>query len=218
MPVISPVIGGFLTDRLGWRYLFMGLSGLGIIAALATFFLLPETLDGSSLKRSFNPIKPLKLLLVPSIGLTILSTSLNYGGSSLMLSQFSIEAKQIHHLRTWEVGLCLAPYGLGTIFGNLVSGKLSDTLRVKFGAKGYLFIVISGILGYTATVFIFGQFVETNFVVAVICTFFVGFFITLTYPAALVFAIEQQPQNPSAVAAAFQISYLPSVRDSDDSF
>jgi Bcr/CflA subfamily drug resistance transporter len=53
VPIIAPVIGGFVTDVLNWRYCFYLLTFFSIILILAKHFWLPETnltLDKSSYK------------------------------------------------------------------------------------------------------------------------------------------------------------------------
>ena len=46
-PILAPLIGGFLQTGFGWQASFILLAAFGVCAALATAFLLPETLPES---------------------------------------------------------------------------------------------------------------------------------------------------------------------------
>ena len=190
-----------------------GLSGISAIFAILCFVLLPETLHGASTtKRSFNFLKPIKLFTVPSVGILLAASCLNYGGSGLMLFQFSLACKEIHKVSSWQLGLLLAPYGFGTILGNLCGGKLADFLKKRQGEKGLLILVLLGLTCYPLGLIVFGYLLETShFPFAVGCTFVVGFSICFCYAPALCFAIARNPNNASAVVAAFQLSYCPGV-------
>jgi MFS transporter, DHA1 family, multidrug resistance protein len=43
-PVVGPIVGGIITDGLGWRWLFGILALLAALSALAAYFTIPETL------------------------------------------------------------------------------------------------------------------------------------------------------------------------------
>lgn len=43
-PMLAPIIGGVILEHLGWRAIFFTLAALGVIAWLATFYKIPESL------------------------------------------------------------------------------------------------------------------------------------------------------------------------------
>ncbi|CAG8721254.1 15462_t:CDS:2, partial [Gigaspora rosea] len=71
-PFLGPMCGGYLTEYLGWRWMFWFLAIYGGIIFLIIIFFLPETFRtvsspiGTSSTTRFNPIAPLKLLRHPN--------------------------------------------------------------------------------------------------------------------------------------------------------
>ncbi|GGA23091.1 multidrug effflux MFS transporter [Neptunicoccus cionae] len=57
-PMIAPVLGGWVAEWWGWRWIFWGLAVGSVVAFVASFMKLPETLDPSQ-RQSLHPGKVL---------------------------------------------------------------------------------------------------------------------------------------------------------------
>lgn len=76
-PVIAPVLGGFITDTFGWRWIFFINVPLGIIAIIVGFIILPkETTKG-------NTVPTRRFDVLGFIGIAIIMIALTVGAELL---------------------------------------------------------------------------------------------------------------------------------------
>jgi predicted MFS family arabinose efflux permease len=146
----GPVIGGFLAQRLGFKWIFWFLGSIGCVLLLTIFFFLPETFrhndipqpssikpPRTSLKEAFkkaNPLTPLKLLLLPNVALeSIYMSSI----LAFMFVQNIIIPKfdTIYNLSLSAIGLIYLAPGVGYLIGSIVGGRYSDYVLVKYESK-----------------------------------------------------------------------------------
>ena len=195
----------------GWKILFGVLAGIGVLSCLLCIVIGVDAKSRTStVKRSFNFLKPITLLGIPSIAIVVMATCLNYGGTSVMTYRFTNLAKLTYKLESWQFGLAMAPYGLSTILGNLVGGKLADIAKRRNSAF-LLILTLIGLVGFPSGLIAFGFVAEGSLVWSIIFMFVVGFFVCFTYPPTLCYAMEKQPKGGSSVVATFQVSYFPAV-------
>lgn len=144
---IGPIIGGFIGEYYGWRYLFYGVAGAGLMIFALYYFLLPETLKEKtpfSLKGMYYTYK--SMIKDPIF--------LLYGMiTSLMLAGFFAYITSSSYLYIDQFGLSKIQFGVVTgigmvtnAFAHLVVGRLI----ANFGAKkvlraGISFITTSAI-------------------------------------------------------------------------
>lgn len=61
-PVVGPILGGLVTDGLGWRWLFGILALCAALSALAAYFAIPETLAAATAHGTDTILQQMRLL------------------------------------------------------------------------------------------------------------------------------------------------------------
>lgn len=163
-PALAPLVGGFIATALGWRWLFVLLSSLGILALLYTWRRIPETRPGANVAGGAPPVdfRQLgrnygRLLASP----TFLGYAIGGGCATTSLYAFFASAPFIYtgelQRPAWEVGIyvgiLVSGVSLGSILANRLIGRL-PTARLMVGANAlsvaaalvFLGLVLSGLL------------------------------------------------------------------------
>lgn len=168
-PFIAPIMGGALTESLGWRSTQWALVIYGFVVLAFLFFALPETLkvrtpvsrgeDGlmkvssrqsakqntkrlvKGLKRSFlDPLKIILYLRFPAVAVTVFYGSITFG--TLYLFNVSLEttfSATPYSYSTIIVGLTYIPGSLGYFLASMFGGKWTDTIMAREAAKAKRF-------------------------------------------------------------------------------
>jgi DHA1 family bicyclomycin/chloramphenicol resistance-like MFS transporter len=130
-PLVAPALGGLLDDTFGWRAIFTVCAALGIIAATASFMLLPETRPASIIGQGTAEMlaRSREVLRNPRF----MSYAL---GSSFTSAVFFTFLGGAPYLVVDAMGLPKTTYGLwficlsgGYMLGNFCSGRFS----VRYG-------------------------------------------------------------------------------------
>jgi multidrug resistance protein len=147
-PSLSPVIGGIIAQKLGWRWIFWFISILAGVLTIVSALLLRETYapvlqarrkaredhargevqtrkPWSAVSKAF--IRPLKLLIHSPVTLILaLQSSIALSYLNLVLSTFAIIFQSQYGFTTWQSGFTLFGLGVGFIIGQIVVGAFSD--------------------------------------------------------------------------------------------
>ncbi|PKK80818.1 MFS general substrate transporter [Rhizophagus irregularis] len=221
----GPIIGGYLTEYFGWRFIFLFLSIFGVILFIMIFFCLPETLHYQSTNLSttlsqssqertrtkFNPLSSFKLLRHPNVLLIILYIS------SIWLTTVTdyiiiprIYSSQ-YHVSSFVIGLIFLVPGVGFMIGSIIGGKYSDYIISKFTLneekeiypeirlKSVWFICILVPIAFLA----YGWFLEMNSKIYwPLISIFIGSFGTLFIVSILsVYLVDSNQNNCASVIA-----------------
>ncbi|KAI7871798.1 major facilitator superfamily domain-containing protein [Spinellus fusiger] len=139
-PAVAPIIGGFVTQYLGWRWIFHIMSIMGGFLTIINFLFLKETLytphdpsdapDNVSIftKMKFNPLITLLLFKEPRVVWVCIPTSLAFGFFYLLVTVLPITFTSVYSFSTSSVGLCFLAGGIGNVIGCIFSGLVSDRL------------------------------------------------------------------------------------------
>ncbi|RLM16508.1 Bcr/CflA family drug resistance efflux transporter [Gibbsiella quercinecans] len=169
-PVIAPALGGVIGAQFGWRMVFIVLTGLGIMVALSSFVLLPESLSPEkrirlnlrSIIRVYAEILTDRFFLLPALALALVFVFLfAYIGGAAFAYQ------EGYGMSTAQFGMIFGITGLAVLIGAMGSARLVTFMRIErlatcgaamtlLGALIALFSVISGtgINGIIAGMFI----------------------------------------------------------------
>lgn len=163
-PVIGPIAGGFVSQYIGWRFVFWILLIAGtIMTGLAMIFLqetnavvilerktrkMQKQLKRPELRSAFDRglpksqqiktalVRPIKMLLFsPIVFLMSLYMALIYGLLYLLFTTLSNVFIGQYGFTTGTSGLAYLGIGSGFLFGLFICGKLSDKIMMQLTAK-----------------------------------------------------------------------------------
>lgn len=187
--------GTFLGQQFGWRFAFMAIVVIGIIAFIGNSVLVPADLKKAA-RTTFRDQAKLvtngRLLLVFAI------TALGYGGTFVVFTYLSPLLQEVTGFKAGTVTLILLGYGIAIAAGNTIGGKLANRNPIK--ALFYMFLiqaVILLVLAFTAPFKIAG----------LITILLMGLFAFMNVPGLQVYAVMLAERYvPSAVDTASAIN------------
>jgi multidrug resistance protein len=163
-PIIGPICGGFMSQKIGWRWIFFVLTiGAGVVT-VGTFIFLKETNPVILLERKAKRLReetgnhrlksaleshvtgrqllflslkrPFKLLFISPIVLSLsILMGINYGYLYLAFTTFPIVFQEVYGFSEGISGLAYLGIGLGCLLGLAVIGKYSDVIVIQMTAK-----------------------------------------------------------------------------------
>ncbi|KAJ9640241.1 uncharacterized protein PV06_10759 [Exophiala oligosperma] len=164
-PVIGPVAGGYLAEAAGWRWVFWLITIAGGVALGFSLLFLRETYEPILLekrtkrlrKETGNPdlrskldkqiptreyflraiVRPSKMLLLSPIVLSLsIYMAVVYGYLYLLFTTLTMVFEGTYHFSQGAVGLAFLGIGIGSLFGLVIFGALSDRTVKRLAAKG----------------------------------------------------------------------------------
>ncbi|OIK14734.1 MFS transporter [Bacillus sp. MUM 13] len=141
-------LGTFIGQQFGWRYSFIIIVVIGVIALIANSILVPSDLKKGA-KSTFRD--QFKLVTNGRLLLLFIITALGYGGTFVVFTYLSPLLQNITGFKQGTVAGILLVYGIAIAIGNMVGGKLSNHKPIK--ALFYMFLiqaVVLFILTFTA--------------------------------------------------------------------
>lgn len=123
-PIVSPVLGGYITSTLHWRALFWTMAAIGVVLLLSAMLVLKETLQeknsgGSLLKTSVNVLKNKPFSTHCFIQAFMLAGLFSYIGSSSFVLQNE------YGLTAMQFSLLFGFNGIGLIISALIFARLA---------------------------------------------------------------------------------------------
>ncbi|MFV3291041.1 MFS transporter [Pseudomonas sp. NY11955] len=160
--VIGVPLGSYLGNALGWRLPFYAVALLALLALLATAVWLPR----QPASKAGNALGQLAALRSPAIWAMMSVTVLGFGASFSAFTFITPILTDITGFSASSASLLLLVFGVATMIGNLLGGRLSDslgwerTLRLLFGVLALTLVALALSLSYKVlmviTVFVWG--------------------------------------------------------------
>ncbi|CAN2247622.1 putative transporter [Bacillus subtilis] len=140
--------GTFIGQQLGWRFAFMVIIAVGVIAFITNGILVPSKLRKGT-KTTMRD--QLKLVTNGRLLLLFVITALGYGGTFVVFTYLSPLLQEVTGFKAGTVAVILLGYGIAIAIGNMIGGRLSN--RNPIAALFYMFIVqalVLFVLAFTA--------------------------------------------------------------------
>ena len=163
-PVIGPICGGFMSQRIGWRWIFYVLTIGAFIVTILTFVFLKETNPVIVLERKAKKLRketgnqnlksalesnisgkdllilslkrPFKLLFISPIVLSLsVLMGINYAYLYLCFTTFPLVFQEVYGFSEELSGLAYLGLGIGSMTGLAIIGKYSDPVVVSLTQK-----------------------------------------------------------------------------------
>lgn len=155
-PLFGPAIGGFITDNFNWRWMYAGLSFIGLSLAVISWLLLHETRsEYTASSASTSLFKAAKdLLKIRAFNATAIMLSGSVGLYYAFLAGAPFVMMESRGYSASEFGFWFAMVPVGYLSGNLLAGRFSERLgvnrMVQLGAiPGFLGACLLWVLSYS---------------------------------------------------------------------
>lgn len=189
--------GTFIGQHFGWRFAFILIVLVGIIAFFANSILVPSDLKKSArttFRSQLNLVRNARILLV------FIITALGYGGTFVVFTYLSPLLHDITGFKVSTVAIILLVYGVAIAIGNILGGKLSNRNPLK--SLFYMFIL-------QAIVLFILMFTVPFKIAGLITIFFMGLMAFMNVPGLQVYAVmlaERFVPSSVDVASALNIA------------
>ncbi|KAF1952477.1 MFS general substrate transporter, partial [Byssothecium circinans] len=164
-PMVGPIVGSYITEVAGWRWMFWVIAIVTGIVSIVAFFVLKETYPPVLLERKAAKIRketgderyhsklasnipstqlfkhsilrPTKMLIFcPMVTILCAYVAILYGTLYLLFTTYSFVFVEIYSYSTFETGLVFLAGGVGTLIGLFYIGTFSDRTLKKKAAAG----------------------------------------------------------------------------------
>jgi len=185
-------LGTYIGQSFGWQATFLIVALLGLVALIASAFLVPNNLKQppvAKLSAQLQVLTQPRLLLIYAI------TALGYGGTFTAFTFLAPILEQISGFDSGAISLIILVYGVSVAIGNILGGKMAD----KMGPIKALTIIFTG-LAITLIVF---NFTLVNPIAAVVTILIWGAFAFGNVPGLQVYVVTlAEKHTPDAVDLA----------------
>ncbi len=190
-------LGTYIGQNFGWRATFIGVAILGVIGALASYFLVPSNIKKS---RPLRLVDQLKVLKNPSILLVLTITALGYGGTFVTFTYLAPLLEEVTGFSASMTSVLLLVYGIAIALGNIIGGKVSNktpgkALMVMFALQAVVLVVL--------------YFTASSTTWSVVTLFFMGILAFSNVPALQLYVVkmaEKYLPGTEDVASALNIA------------
>ncbi|KAI9031095.1 major facilitator superfamily domain-containing protein [Hyaloraphidium curvatum] len=126
-PVVAPIIGGAVTQTLGWRYIFIVGCGLSMSVFALTFFLIPETLRGDPKKKARpNPLRAFYYIRYSFVAFPTVYSSISFMAFYTYPATVPRDFSRLYGFNAAAVGFVQMSLGFGMMFGSVFGGWMTD--------------------------------------------------------------------------------------------
>ncbi len=178
-PMVSPLVGGFLIDTLGWRSVFGFAVLVGSIILAGAFFAIPETRSPDRPAQTGIFRNSFELLGHIRFSAFVLQTGFSTGTFLTVATASSTFMKELLNRPSVEFGFFFVLFPLGFLSGSFISTRLTGRVAAET-------MVMAGATLSLAAVVVQSSFLMTGHLSPLVL-FIPGFFITMAQGLALPF-------------------------------
>ncbi|TBV24892.1 MFS sugar transporter [Meridianimaribacter sp. CL38] len=171
-------LGTYIGQNFGWRATFIGVAILGIIGAVASYFLVPASIKTS---KPLRIVDQLKVLKNRSILLVLAITALGYGGTFVTFTYLAPLLEEVTGFSANMTSVLLLVYGIAIALGNVIGGKVSNkkpgkALMVMFALQAIILFIL--------------YFTASSQIWSVVTLFFMGILAFSNVPALQLYVVK----------------------------
>jgi DHA1 family inner membrane transport protein len=196
--VIGVPFGSFVGQHLGWRAPFFAVVLLGVISVAGLIVALPKAIEHTP---PAGLLSQFALLGKPRLLAMYLVTVFGYGGSFVVFTYLSPLLTGVTGVGENAVNLALMLFGVASLLGSLLGGRLSDTFGLRTTLRATLMAL--------SVALFFLPLAATNAVSMFILLFIWGvllFVISPTVQAGVVTVAKQEVPDAVGTASGFNIA------------
>eukprot|EP01155_Anaeramoeba_flamelloides_P010144 Anaeramoba_flamelloidesa2984_201.p1 GENE.a2984_201~~a2984_201.p1 ORF type:complete len:477 (-),score=56.45 a2984_201:55-1458(-) len=138
--IVGPVIGGVLTEKWGWKSIFIFLLIIATIILMIVIFFLQETnMDRKPLsakKLILSWLRPILFFRKKIVLTVVLVNSFVFSSMYFIIVLIPTVTQRYYNWSKMNSGFSLLPYGFGGLFGTICAGPLIDYSRKRFKTLG----------------------------------------------------------------------------------
>jgi MFS transporter, DHA1 family, inner membrane transport protein len=158
--VLGVPAGTALGQAFGWRFAFLALVPIGLIAGLGLFRMVPhQAAEKLELRHEFHAA------LRPQVQLVLALSTLSSVSLFCVFTYIAPILEQVTHFSPAAVTRVLVVFGVGITLGNLLGGRLADWKQMPVLLVGFMLLIV---------IFLAMPFFELSVVPAVIIVFVWG--------------------------------------------
>ncbi|AMM94291.1 MFS transporter [Peribacillus simplex] len=187
--------GTFIGQQFGWRFAFIIIVAIGLIAFIGNSILVPSDLRKAA-RTTFRD--QIKLVTNGRLLLVFIITALGYGGTFVVFTYLSPLLQEVTGYKEGTVALILLIYGVAIAIGNTLGGKFAN--RNPINALFYMFLI-------QAIVLVVLTFTAPFKIAGLITIILMGLFAFMNVPGLQVYVVMLAERFvPSAVDVASAIN------------
>ncbi|MFE3973572.1 MULTISPECIES: MFS transporter [unclassified Peribacillus] len=187
--------GTFVGQQFGWRFAFIIIVAIGVIAFIGNSILVPSDLRKAA-RTTFRD--QIKLVTNGRLLLVFIITALGYGGTFVVFTYLSPLLQEVTGYKEGTVALILLIYGVAIAIGNTLGGKFAN--RNPINALFYMFLI-------QAIVLVVLTFTAPFKIAGLITIILMGLFAFMNVPGLQVYVVMLAERFvPSAVDVASAIN------------
>ncbi|MGE1162918.1 MFS transporter [Peribacillus simplex] len=187
--------GTFIGQQFGWRFAFIIIVAIGLIAFIGNSILVPSDLRKAA-RTTFRD--QIKLVTNGRLLLVFIITALGYGGTFVVFTYLSPLLQEVTGYKEGTVALILLVYGVAIAIGNTLGGKFANLNPIN--ALFYMFLI-------QAIVLVVLTFTAPFKIAGLITIIVMGLFAFMNVPGLQVYVVMLAERFvPSAVDVASAIN------------
>ena len=198
-PAIAPVVGGWLLAIGPWPVIFWAIAGYGILIALLTLLVLPETLPAAD--RHALRVRPMLGGLVgvarhPAFARLAMATTFTFAAQFLYVVSAPIFVVDLLGKGEQDFWLVFVPMIGGMVTGAWVSGRLAGRVRTERLLDGAIGFALLAALANVALVAI-----SPTLPIVVIAPGLIAFAVAIAFPVLQLAMLDLFPHHRGSAAS-----------------
>lgn len=205
-PAIGPLLGGFISQFMGWRANFWLLTFLSLIFSIYSYLFLQETRQMPIERLSFDKISSLWIEMIKNR--TLRGHILLIGGTNSILFGFYQEAPFVFIEQLGIPAHYYGFFGLLIAAATVLAARISYRKSPQFSAEslikaGVLCVVSGGVLFFLIVIMEMTSFNFLGFSLAILILFIIFFGVGLIIPSSLSVALKPYQRSVGTAGSIF---------------